>query len=286
LVDDELVGTAQLASDGEGVRMSLSLKRRAQTRLLVLESPYRVVVDVAAAEATAGSGGLVRRRVVLDPGHGGVDAGASAAKGGVKEKDAVLAIAREVQRQLVARGVDVVLTRDADTFVSLEERTAIANRAAADLFVSVHANSHKKSSASGIETYYLDTTDDDYALRLAARENATQAEQVSELQLVLADLAAKVNTRASHALAAAVQTSLVHAARKHNRKARDLGVKGSLFYVLLGARMPAVLVETSFVSNPTEARLLSAARYREALARAIADGVLSQLQQPVAMVEP
>lgn len=286
-VDDELLSGVRLEDAEGGVRLSLVLKRAAQHRLMVLESPYRLVIDAFTSEPDGPAALLARaRRVVIDPGHGGRDSGAVSPRG-AREKDIVLAIAKEAEALLAQRGVDVVLTRKDDRFVTLEERTAIANRAAADLFVSIHANAHAGAGARGVETYYLDTTDDAFALKLAARENAIQQEQVSDVQLVLADLATKLNTRESRALAVELQRELVTRLRPHNPRVRDLGVKASLFYVLLGARMPAVLVETSFLSNPDEARLLGSAAYRKAAAEAIARAVGKRLTAaPVLLAKP
>ena len=280
---DELLSSVSLATDGDDAVLTVMLKAAARPRLAVLESPYRVVVDFLAADAAALPTGLRAPRVVIDPGHGGLDGGARGAAG-VAEKDIVLALATEVAAQLTKHGVEVVLTRSTDVFVPLEERTAVANRAAADAFVSIHANSNRKRTASGIETYYLDATDDAVALRMAAQENATGEEQVSDLQLALSELATKVTTRESRALALEVQRRLVGAARRLHPGARDLGAKGSLFYVLLGARMPAVLVETSFISNREEARLLGSARYRKTLAEAIAAGVTARLPRKLPAV--
>jgi N-acetylmuramoyl-L-alanine amidase len=278
--DPGLLAAATLTATGGKLRLHLDLRAAAEPRLLVLEEPYRIVVDAhaAAAESVALTRGVAKRKrvVVVDPGHGGQDSGARG-HGGVKEKDVVLAIARALERRLNERGIDVVLTRDADSTLSLEERTAIANRAGAEVFVSIHANAHGNRQVAGVETYYLDTTDDRYALRLAARENSTHEEHVSEVQLILADLATKVTSRESKALAERVQRGLYSKVRRHNPEARDLGVKPSLFYVLLGARMPAVLVETSFVSNPREAKLLATPAYQGAVADAVATAVVEQL---------
>ena len=282
---DSLLAGAELEPADDGLTLRLSLKHAAQHRFLVLENPYRVVVDAFTPDADAQSLPLAQtKRVVIDAGHGGSDSGARAADG-LLEKDVTLAIAKETEALLVARGIEVVLTRDDDRRVSLEERTAIANRAGASLFVSIHANAHKNATARGIETYYLNTTDNRYALRLAARENATKEEQVSDVQLVLADLATKMNTRESRALAVETQRDLVNETRELNPHTRNLGVKGSLFYVLLGARMPAVLVETAFLSNPEESKLLGSTAYRHATAEAIADGVTSRLSGPIVAVQ-
>jgi N-acetylmuramoyl-L-alanine amidase len=214
-----------------------------------------------------------RRRVVLDPGHGGEDPGAIGVQG-AKEKDVVLAIAQQVRSLLQGADVDVLLTRRRDTYVSLAERTSIANRFAADAFVSIHANAAPGPLPSGIETYYLNVSADRYALRLAARENQTSVQKVSELQLILADLSTKATTQASIALAQRVQANVVQRARGIYRSSRDLGVKPALFYVLMGTKMPAILVETAFISHPDEGRLLQRPDYQQAVARGIAESLL------------
>ncbi len=292
-VEDDVVAQLRLSQHtADTVRLVFDLKTAklaVHHRVMVLENPYRVVVDLYTGDEAPNADEKVwvarRKKVVLDPGHGGHDPGAHS-KNGVLEKDVVLAIAKQIKVDLEKSGIDAVLTRDSDRFISLEERTAIANRAGADAFVSIHANSHRSPTASGIETYYLDTTDDRYALRLAARENSTKEEQVSDVQLALADLATKVNTRSSQALAKRIQRGLLDAARPFNKSVRNLGVKSSLFYVLLGARMPAVLVETSFISHPKEAKLLASARYQAALAESIADAVVAHFATPMVAARP
>lgn len=216
--------------------------------------------------------GLKVKKVVLDPGHGGSDPGAVGI-GGILEKDLTLDLARRLKKKLEKLGLEVKLTRESDRFVALEERTAIANTARADLFISLHFNAHKVKKLSGIETFYLDLTDDRYSLKLAARENATSEKSISDLQYILADLALKSHVEDSAVLARQVQSSLVGSLRKRYKKVRDLKVKYALFYVLLGARMPAILVEASFISNPDEGARCADKTYRERLAEAIARGV-------------
>ena len=281
VVDDELLERVRLAQRADGkTRVVLDLKKAARARILVMENPYRVVVDAMVGDDTPVFAKLTkRRRVVLDAGHGGHDSGA-VGPGGAREKDVVLAITKDVQQLLDAAGVEALMTRSDDTFVSLEERTAIANRVGADAFVSIHANSAPHGRARGIETYYLNVAADRYALRLAALENQTSEEQVDDLQLILADLSTKANTQESVGLARRVQRRLVEYARPLNRQTRDLGVKASLFYVLLGARMPSILVETSFISNADEARLLLSGPYQARLAKAIAQAITEHLATP------
>ncbi len=290
LVRDDLLDKVRVAQHADGkVRVVLDLKRQARPRLVVMENPYRLVLDALAQEGNAPVSvapvATRKHRVVIDPGHGGHDSGAVGPER-TMEKDVVLQMAKQVQQMLEAANIEAVLTRSDDTFISLEERTAIANRLGADAFVSIHANSAHHGRARGIETYYLNVTDDRYAIRLAAVENKTTEEQVSDLQLILADLSTKVNSRESMILARHVQDNMVAQARPLNPRTRDLGVKASLFYVLLGARMPSILVETSFISNQEEARLLKSAPYQRRLSRAIADAVVRHLKQPLTLVGP
>ena len=217
--------------------------------------------------------GLKVRRVVIDPGHGGKDTGAIG-KGGTREKDLTLAIARKLKRHLEAMGLEVLLTRDKDVFLDLEERTRFANDKQADLFVSIHVNAAENRKARGIETYTLNLNSDRYAMRLAARENASSKKRIGDLQFILADLATKANTDDSVRLARLVQSEMVTRLRKTwGDSVRDLGVKQALFFVLVGAKMPAILVEASFVSNDEEEKRLRSEKYQEETARAIADGV-------------
>jgi N-acetylmuramoyl-L-alanine amidase len=216
--------------------------------------------------------GLKVRRVVVDAGHGGRDTGAIGAHG-VREKDLALAIARKVAARLTALGFQVVMTRKSDVFVSLDERTRLANEAHADLFVSIHCNAARHRKLAGVETWTLNVSSDRYAARLAAFENAEADRTVSDLRLILADLATKANASDARDLAQAVQSSLVRTLRSRVGRVRDHGVKQALFYVLLGTRMPSILVETGFVSNPAEEARLKSPRFQEGTAEAIARGV-------------
>ena len=216
--------------------------------------------------------GLKIHRVIIDAGHGGRDGGATG-KGGLKEKDVALAIAHRVKSALVTKNLEVVLTRDDDVFVPLEKRARLANRVRGDLFISIHCNSAVSKTLHGVETYTLNTASDRYSVRLAARENASSVKGMSDLQLILADLATKANTEESDRLANRIQRSLVGGLKAHYSGVADLGTKQALFYVLLGTRMPAVLVETSFISNSEEAKRLGSKAYQEDIAQAIARGV-------------
>ena len=227
---------------------------------------------LASHSSLAAQLGLKVRRVVVDAGHGGKDTGAIGPHG-LREKDMALAIARKVAARLKALGFTVVLTRKDDTFVPLDERTRIANEARADLFVSIHCNAARKRKLEGVETWTLNVASDRYAARLAAFENADADRTVSDLRLILADLATKANAGDARDLAQSVQASLVRTLRSRVGVVHDHGIKQALFYVLLGTHMPSILVETGFISNPAEEARLKSARFQEGTAEAIARGV-------------
>jgi len=215
----------------------------------------------------------VLRKIVIDPGHGGRDPGAVGVDG-IAEKDIVLAVShRLVDKLKKEMGVEAVLTRSDDRFIPLEERTAIANREGADLFISVHVNASPNADARGVETYYLDNTTDEAALRMAARENGIAREKITDLQFILSDMVQNLKLEDSVTLAHRLQGSVVTQVARRYGEVRDLGVKKAQFYVLVGARMPSVLVELFFVTNKTEARALSSEAYQEALADALYDGI-------------
>lgn len=217
------------------------------------------------------------RRIVVDPGHGGHDPGA-VGPSGIQEKDVVLAIGiklRELFKEEL--GVDVVMTRSSDVFIPLEERTAIANKVGADLFLSVHANAAPNRSAAGIETYYLNLAKTDKVAQLAAKENGTSLEKVSVLQAILFDLMANYKLNDSAHLADEVQRSLHKKIRSRHNDVKNLGVKQGPFYVLVGASMPSILVETAFLSNAAEESRLKDPAYQEIAAEGILEGVRSYI---------
>jgi N-acetylmuramoyl-L-alanine amidase len=224
-----------------------------------------------AIPSTPVSNGL--RRIVVDAGHGGKDPGAIGPNG-LQEKDVTLALARKVGLRLQETlGCDVVLTRDRDVFLPLEERTAIANKVGADLFISVHANAAPNRQAYGIETYYLNFSKNDKAAAVAARENGTSLKEVSDLEQILFDLMANSKINESSRLAAEIQRALVDRLDNRFDEVRDLGVRQGPFYVLLGATMPSVLVEAAFISHPREEQRLASRKYQEETADAIAEAV-------------
>ncbi|MFI5315816.1 MAG: N-acetylmuramoyl-L-alanine amidase [Myxococcota bacterium] len=218
------------------------------------------------------------RRVVIDAGHGGKDPGALGADR-LREAYLVLAISRELRRELVSRGFEVVMTRDGDVFLPLSERTDIANHRDADLFLSVHANAAKSRKLAGVETYLLDTRYDHQTARVAARENGTTVQQLSELHMLLASLKLGNNERYAARYANLVQSSLMRRLRKSYADTIDLGVKRGPFLVLFQADMPAILVEVGFVSNSAEGRRMASREFARAAAEGIADGVSAYRDQ-------
>jgi N-acetylmuramoyl-L-alanine amidase len=218
-----------------------------------------------------GQGGL--RRIVVDAGHGGKDPGAIGPNG-VQEKEVTLSLAKALAKRLEEElGCEVVLTRSTDVFLPLEERTAIANKVDADLFISIHANASPNRNAAGIETYYLNFSKNDKAAAVVARENGTSLKQVGDLELILFDLMANSKINESSHLASEIQKSLIDLLSRHYPDIRDLGVKQGPFYVLLGATMPSVLVEVAFISNQREEVRLTDRKYHERTINAITQGV-------------
>lgn len=233
----------------------------------------------AVKESLARQLGLGVKRIVLDPGHGGKDKGASSPNG-IHEKDITLALARELQKVLQAEtGCEVLLTRNRDRYLSLEERTAIGNAQKADLFISIHTNAHQDSSIGGIETYFLNFSKDKESARVAAMENATSTRKISDLETIIRDLMLNTKIKESSQLAALVQSRTVRGIRTGREGLRDLGTKQAPFYVLVGAEMPAILIETAFITNPKEEKLLKDKQFRQNLAKAIASGIESYIKQ-------
>jgi len=217
--------------------------------------------------------GLKIGRIVIDAGHGGHDSGTLGA-GGIEEKDVVLDVALRLGKLLHDRlGAEIVYTRADDTFIPLETRTAIANKAQADLFISVHANSSQDASARGVEVYYLNFTSDPEAMEVASRENAVSTQSVHQLSDLVKKIALKDKIDESRELAEDVDESLYGGLAKGNGGLKNRGVKKAPFVVLIGANMPSILAEISFVTNPTDAEELRRPEYRERVAESLYTGV-------------
>jgi N-acetylmuramoyl-L-alanine amidase len=219
------------------------------------------------------------RCIVLDPGHGGKDKGA-VGPDNVYEKDITLALAKRLKGALEAgTGCGVILTRTRDTYVSLEQRTAVANANKADLFISLHTNAHTDKSLHGIETYHLNLSSDKESARVAAMENATSTKKISDLESILHNLMLNTKISESSSFASEVQAHMVRKLSSNYDGVRDLGTKQAPFYVLVGAEMPSILIETAFISNKHEERLLSDQSFQNNLCSAISLGVESFIRQ-------
>lgn len=302
-VDDGLLRQVRVGQySADIVRVVLDMTSLRDHKAFILPDPYRLVIDLQgqkAPEATVAkeepvktersarpslptkdkkvslplgnTGGI--RKIVLDPGHGGKDPGAIGV-GGVMEKDVVLSIAKKLAVKLKNElGVQVVLTRKDDRFVPLEDRTYMANAEDADLFISLHMNASPNAEARGIETYYLDNTTDEAAMRLAARENASARKNVSDLQFILSDMTQNMKLEDSVTLAHRLQQSAIGGMGKAIGEVRDLGVKKALFYVLVGARMPSVLVEMFFVTHRVEGTAMSREAAQDAMVNSLFEGI-------------
>jgi N-acetylmuramoyl-L-alanine amidase len=321
-INDDLLSDARAARYTlDSVRVVVDIKSFDTYKVFSLRDPFRIVIDVwgrnggstvaqeREAEATpAPSGGAVERsrrvprgalarqlalgvrRIVIDPGHGGKDFGAPGFVPGVHEKDVVLEIAKRVARKIREElNLEAVLTRSDDRYLTLEERTAFANTRGADLFVSIHTNASRDPRAYGTETYFLNLATDDEAIRVAAMENATSTKNISDLHSILNDLLKNAKINESSRMAEMVQSALVkNLNRRGYDRVKDKGVKQAPFYVLLGARMPSILVETAFISNREECQLLTTAGYQEHLAESIVQGLRGYIREinPTAFSEP
>jgi len=288
-VGDGLLAGVRLGQNTlEKSRLVIDLEAYQRHRMLVLEAPHRLVIDVYGARespetlrwparrdaAVARLSSALRpvERVVIDPGHGGRDPGAIG-RGGLREKDVNLRLAKLLRARLQERGFEVVMTRDRDRTLSLEERTAVAESARGDLFVSVHANASRRRQARGIEIYYLDANHERHSLDVAARENGVARSEMDSLQKTLARL--RVAETGGHSSQAAnfVHESLAPAIARHYRGLPDLGVKTGPFYVLFLSSMPSILVEAGFLTNRSDAKLLRDTGYLGMLADQISAGL-------------
>ena len=306
-IKDDLLQKARAGQYTEDtVRVVLDTEKLVGYNVFHLYDPFRIVVDVRGFEkrkikpqqksvdsakkrkvrrgikktkipdqtiSLARQLGLNVNRIVIDPGHGGKDPGCKLHRK-YKEKNITLALAKRLAIRLKKEiGCEVFLTRNKDAFLSLERRTAIANMKKADLFISLHVNAHKDTRIHGLETYFLNMATDQQAVMVAARENATSEKNISDLQTILNDLMMNTKIRESSRLAHQVQKGMVGGAKNRYKGIRSLGVKQAPFYVLIGAQMPAVLVEVGFLTNGVERKRLMSKAYQERLAAGISEGI-------------
>jgi len=221
--------------------------------------------------------GLSVSRIVIDAGHGGHDPGTHG--NGVNEAELTLDVALRVQKLLQKQpGLEVVMTRDTDVFIPLEERTAIANREGADLFLSIHANASRNVQAGGVETYFLNFAMNPEAEAVAARENATSGQAMHSLPDIVRAIALNNKINESRDLAETVQRSMAKRLSARNRSLKDRGVKQAPFVVLIGAVMPSVLAEISFLTNKQDSALVKTQAYRQQIAQALFDAIINYQQ--------
>jgi N-acetylmuramoyl-L-alanine amidase len=274
-------GLTDSPNENPAPRENSVARNKKSSRMLASNKPESAY-DLSTREAmptASGNRSLIRAlglkigKIVIDPGHGGHDTG-TIGPNGLEEKDLVLEVGRRLGKLLETRlGAEVVYTRKDDTFIPLETRTAIANQNRADLFISIHANSSHDPDARGVETYYLNFTSSPDALDVAARENAVSEKSIYELQDLVKKIALKEKIEESREFAGDVQASLHGGLAAKSPAIRDRGVKKAPFIVLIGANMPSILAEISFVSNPTDEHRLATSEYRERIAESLYRGI-------------
>jgi N-acetylmuramoyl-L-alanine amidase len=306
--DDLLIDARAGQFAANRVRVVVDIKSFKTYKIFSLKNPFRIVIDIWGEVAkpampvlkteTKGTklppGALAKQlalgvsRIVIDPGHGGKDYGAPGFLPGVYEKDITLKLARRLAKKIHEElGCEVIMTRNSDRYLTLEERTAIANTKNADLFISIHANAVRDKRAYGIETFYLNLATDNDAILVAARENATSTKNISDLESILSDLMQNAKINESSRLAVYVQKSMTRLLGDHYSRIRGKGVKQAPFYVLLGAQMPAILIETSFISNPRECKRLMSTGYQDRMSEAIVQGIKAYIRDmnPTALMD-
>jgi len=312
-INDDLLSDARAGQYEPGVvRVVVDIKSYKTYKIFSLKNPFRIVIDVwgsrdeevkeeapednyveksdkMSAGALAKQFALGVKKVTVDAGHGGDDFGAPGYMKGVHEKDIVLILSKKLANKLKSElGCEVIMTRSSDKYLTLEERTAIANTKNSDIFISLHTNAARNKNAFGIETYYLNLATDDESILVAARENATSTKNISDLQSILNDLMQNAKINESSRLAGHVQDALFKQLKSNYDNVKNKGVKKAPFYVLLGAQMPAILIETSFISNKRECLRLLDPDYQELLCDAIINGVRNYIKEinPGALIGP
>ena len=252
-----------------------------------LPDPFRIIIDVYPKDvpdlpppsklktSIIRQLGLGIRRVVIDPGHGGKDPGCIGNQHKLQEKEVVLDVSLRLKALLEALGLEVVMTRETDIYLPPETRSVIANQKQADIFISVHANANRSRKLSGVETFYLNLSQDPTVVETAARENATTTKNIGQMRETIQKILQNTNILESMELAQTIQKNLVHTLSQKYSAVRDLGVKGGPFWVLIKTEVPSVLVEISFLSNPAEEEKLRDPQYLERIALGIYQGIIA-----------
>jgi len=304
-IDDDMLSGARAGQfTKSSVRVVVDIKTFKTYKVFSLKDPFRIIMDMwgdsvkpsktndlkvknKIRDPKAISDSLVKqlslgvKRIIIDPGHGGRDYGAPGRIKGIHEKAIALQIGKRLARKIRKEiKCEVIMTRNNDKFLTLEERTAIANTKNADLFISIHTNANRDRRVYGIETYFLNLATDKDSILVAARENATSTKNISDLQVILNDLMQNSKINESSRLAAYIQVSMYkHLKKKGYSRIKSKGVKQAPFYVLLGAQMPAVLIETSFISNKRECARLINSKYQERLCEGIIFGIKKYIKE-------
>jgi N-acetylmuramoyl-L-alanine amidase len=304
-IDDDLLSGARAGQfTKDSVRVVVDIKTFKTYKVFSLKDPFRIIMDMwgdstkplktsdlkvkdRIKDPKAISDSLVKqlslgvKRIIIDPGHGGRDYGAPGRIKGIHEKQIVLKIGQRLAKKIRKEiKCEVILTRNNDKYLTLEERTAIANTKNADLFISIHTNANRDKRAYGIETYFLSPAGDKESILVAARENATSTNNISDLDVILSDLLQNSKINESSRLAAYIQESIYKNLKKRGyKKVKNKGVRQAPFYVLIGAQMPAVLIETSFISNQRECKRLINSKYQDRLCEGIVFGIKKYIKE-------
>ncbi|NIM91209.1 MAG: AMIN domain-containing protein [Candidatus Aminicenantes bacterium] len=301
LVNNEYISQIRIAQKTTSTVRTvadLDFEKIKHYRVYHLFDPFRIVIDIYPQIGRTGSPstksstppkpteegytmirqlGLGIRRVVIDPGHGGSDPGCVGKKG-LKEKDVVLQVSLLLKKLLSTRkDLEVILTRETDISMSLDDRPVIANQKQADLFISIHANALPNTRFSGVETFYLNFSRDPKVNEIAARENATSTKNIGEMTEIIKKIVRNSKIVESKELAKRIQKQLVKQLSQKYSGINSLGVKGGPLWVLIGGEMPSVLVEISYLSNPRDEARLSSPQYLQEVARGIYDGILEYI---------
>ena len=270
------------------VRMVVDLDfKKAYYKVWHLPDPFRLIIDVYPKDipdlppppklktSIIRQLGLGIQRVVIDPGHGGKDPGCIGIQHKLLEKNIVLDVSLRLKALLESLGLEVIMTRETDIYLPPETRNVIANQKQADLFISVHANANRNRKLSGVETFYLNLSQDPTVIETAARENATSTKNIGQMRETIKKILQNTKIPESKELAQTIQKNLVHTLSQKYSGVRDLGVKRGPFWVLIGAEVPSVLVEISYLSNPAEEEKLRDPQYLERVALGIYQGIIA-----------
>ncbi len=266
-------------------------------RIFYLTDPFRIVIDIFPVkspedatsdipeqpESTKSGYSMIRQlglgiqRIVIDPGHGGTDPGCIGATG-LREKDVVLNVSKKLRKLLESNSnLEVVLTRESDIFMPVENRTVIANQKQGDIFISIHANAHRNKRLKGIETFFLNISHDPSVNEIAAKENATSQKSISKMRGIISQIVKNSKIIESRELAEKIQENLVCRLSEKFNDIKSLGVKGGPFWVLIGCEIPSVLVEISYMSNPGEEKNLKNDTYLQCIAEGIYKGIVNYI---------